>query len=86
MVLVILVKQKLLRCYLKKNNVTDYIVFARDENEWDSSKFSTLSNFSKVNMEHLNGKTAILDDAGAYKELKTKVEDYYRYCKHVISK
>ena len=35
-----------------------------------------------LNIESLANKTIILDDAGAYKNLKTKVEDVFRFGRH----
>ena len=37
----------------------------------------------KINIESLINKIVILDDAGAYKSLKTKVEDLFRYGRHM---
>ena len=36
----------------------------------------------KLEIESLANKTVILDDAGAYKCLKTKIEDSFRFGRH----
>ena len=35
-----------------------------------------------ITIESLAGKTIFLDDAGAYKQLETKVEDLFRFGRH----
>ena len=36
----------------------------------------------KIEIESLANKTVILDDAGAFKNLRTKVEDLFRFGRH----
>ena len=59
-----------------------YVVFGRDENEFPASNFVPLLQLEKIGIESLANKTVILDDAGAYKSLKTKVEDLFRFGRH----
>ena len=56
-----------------------YVVFGRDEREFPSQNFVPLLQLEKVSIESLTNKIVVLDDAGAYKSLKTKVEDLFRY-------
>ena len=60
-----------------------YVVFGRDEREFPSQNFLPLLQLEKVNIELLANKIVVLDDAGAYKNLKTKVEDLFRYGRHL---
>ena len=60
-----------------------YVVFGRDEREFPSQNFVPLLQLEKVNIELLANKIVVLDDAGAYKNLKTKVEDLFRYGRHL---
>ena len=60
-----------------------YVVFGRDEREFPSQNFGPLLQLEKVSIEQLANKTVILDDAGAYKSLKTKVEDLFRFGRHL---
>ena len=54
-----------------------YVVFGRDENEFPASNFVPLLQLEKIDIaelcESLATKIVVLDDAGAYKSLKTKV-------------
>ena len=59
-----------------------YVVFGRDEKEFPASNFVPLLQLEKIGIESLANKTVILDDAGAYKSLKTKVEDLFRFGRH----
>ena len=59
-----------------------YLVFERDEREFPSQNFVPLLQLENVSIEQLANKIVILDDAGAYKSLKTKVEDLFRYGRH----
>ena len=59
-----------------------FIVFGRDEEEFPASNFVLLLQLEKVGIDSLANKTVILDDAGAYKSLKTKVEDLFRFGRH----
>ena len=61
----------------------NYVVFGRDEREFPSQKFVPLLQLEKVSIESLTNKIVVLDDAGAYKKLKTKVEDLFRYGRHM---
>ena len=60
----------------------EYLVFGRDEREFPSQNFVPLLQLENVNIEQLANKIVILDDAGAYKNLKTKIEDLFRYGRH----
>ena len=57
----------------------NFLVFGRDEREFPSQNFVPLLQLENVSIEQLANKIVILDDAGAYKSLKTKVEDLFRY-------
>ena len=59
-----------------------YVVFGRDEREFPYQNFVPLLQLENVSIEQLANKIVILDDAGAYKSLKTKVEDLFRYGRH----
>ena len=60
-----------------------YVVFGRDEREFPSQNFVPLLQLEKVSIEQLANKIVVLDDAGAYKNPKTKVEDLFRYGRHL---
>ena len=60
-----------------------YVVFGRDEREFPSQNFVPLRQLEKVSIEQLANKTVVLDDAGAYKSLKTKVEDLFQFGRHL---
>ena len=79
-------KTRFLKHYLSRvttQNQRDYLVFGRDEREFPSQNFVPLLQLEKINIESLINKIVILDDAGAYKSLKTKVEDLFRYGRHM---
>ena len=59
-----------------------YVVFGRDQKEFPASNFVPLVQLEKIGIESLANKTIILDDAGAYKSLKTKVADLFRFGTH----
>ena len=59
-----------------------YVIFGRDEREFPYQNFVPLLQLENVSIEQLANKIVILDDAGAYKSLKTKVEDLFRYGRH----
>ena len=63
-----------------------YVVFGRDENEFPASNFVPLLQLEKIDIaelcESLANKIVVLDDAGAYKSLKTKVEDLFLFGRH----
>ena len=73
-------KASFLKYYLDqtKNN---FIVFGRDEAEFPG-RFIQLLQLENFTIESLAGETIISDDAGAYKQLKTKVEDLFRFGRH----
>ena len=73
-------KISFLKYYLDQTK-SDFIVFGRDEAEFPG-RFVQLLQLENVTIESLAGKTIILDDAGAYKQLKTKVEDLFRFGRH----
>ena len=60
-----------------------YVVFGRDERDFPSQNFVPLLQLEKVSIEQLANKTVILDDAGAYKSLRLKVEDRFRFGRHL---
>ena len=68
-------------------NQRTYVVFGRDECEFPSQNFVPLLQLEKVSIaelcKQLANKIVVLDDAGAYKTLKTKVEDLFRYGRHL---
>ena len=59
-----------------------YVVFGRDGNEFPASNFVPLLQLEKIGIQSLANKIVVLDDAGAYKSLKTKVEDLFRFGRH----
>ena len=59
-----------------------YVIFGRDEKEFPAYNFVPLLQLEKIGIESHANKTVILDDAGAYKSLKTKVEDLFRFGRH----
>ena len=73
-------KTSFLKYYLDQTK-SDFIVFGRDEAEFPG-RFVQLLQLENITIESLAGKTIILDDAGAYKQLKTKVEDLFRFGRH----
>ena len=73
-------KTSFLKYYLDQTK-SDFIVFGRDEAEFPG-RFIQLLQLENITIESLAGKTLILDDAGAYKQLKTKVEDLFRFGIH----
>ena len=70
-----------LKFYLDQSK-SNFIVIGRDETECHSDNFVPLLQLEKIEIESLTNKTVILDDAGAYKKLKTKVEDLFRFSRH----
>ena len=62
-------KTSFLEYYLDQTK-SNFIVFGRDETEFHSDKYIPL--LEKLDLAKLSKKTIILDDAGAYKNLKTK--------------
>ena len=60
---------------------SDYLVFGRDSNKIRRQNFIPLE-LEKFDIEKLANKTKILEDAGAYKQLRTQVEDLFRFGRH----
>ena len=56
-----------------------YVVLGRDENEFPASNFVPLLQLEKIGIAN---EIIVLDDAGAYKSPKTKVEDLFRFGRH----
>ena len=80
-------KTSFLKHYLSQiPHKSSYLVFGRDEEEFPASNFVPLLQIEKIGIaelcESLDNKAVILDDAGAYKNLKTKVEDLFRFDRH----
>ena len=75
-------KTSFLKHYLAQVQGT-YVVFGRDEREFPSQNFVPLLQLEKVSFESLTNKIVVLDDAGAYKSPKTKVEDLFRFGRHM---
>ena len=73
-------KTSFLKYYLDQTK-NDFIVFGRDENEFKDN-YIPLLQLEKIGNESLANKTIILDDAGAFKQLRTKVEDLFRFGRH----
>ena len=76
-------KTSFLKHYLAHTKKSNYIVFGRDEREFPSQNFVPLLQLEKVGIESLANKIVVLDDAGAYKNLKIKVEDLFRFGRHL---
>ena len=70
-------KTSFLKYYLDQTR-SNFIVFGRDENEFNDN-FVPLLQLEKIEIKKLANETIILDDAGAYRNLKTKVEDLFRF-------
>ena len=73
-------KTSFLKYYLDQTK-TNFIVFGRDENEFKDN-YIPLLQLENIEIEKLANRTIILDDAGAFKQLRTKVEDLFRFCRH----
>ena len=67
--------------YCLDKTKSSFIVFDRDETEFPDN-YVPLLQLENINIESIANKTIILDDAGAYKNPKTKVEDLLRFGKH----
>ena len=74
-------KTSFLKYYLNQTK-SNFIVFGRDEREFHASNFVPLLKLENIGIESLANKSIILDDAGAYKNLRTKVEDLFRIGRH----
>ena len=59
-----------------------YLVFGRDEREFPPQNFVPLQQLANVSTGQLANKIVILDDAGAFKNLKTNIEDLFRFGRH----
>ena len=73
-------KTSFLKSYLDQTK-TNFPVFGRDETEFNDN-YVPLLQLEKIEIEKLANITIILDDAGAYKNLRTKVEDLFRFGRH----
>ena len=71
-------KTSFLKYYLSRVK-SNYVVFGRDGEEFPASNFVPLLQLEKIVIESLANKIVLLDDAGAYKNLKTKVEVLFRF-------
>ena len=76
-------KTSFIKCYLNQTK-SNFIVFGRDETEFHYHRYVPLLQLEMFDIESPNNKTIILDDAGANKNLKTKVEDLFRIGRHHI--
>ena len=61
---------------------SNFSVFGRDTTEFHEPNFIPLLQLEEIGIESFADKTVILDDAGAYKSPKTKVEDLFRFGRH----
>ena len=75
-------KTSFLKYYLDQTK-TNFIVFGRDENEFKDN-YIPLLQLENIEIEKLTNRIIILDDAGALKQLRTKVEDLFRFGRHNI--
>ena len=76
-------KTSFLKYYLSQiPRKSSYVVFGRDEKEFPAFNFVPLLQFEKICIESLASKIVVLDDAGAFKSQKTKVEDFFRFGRH----
>ena len=80
-------KTSFLKYYLDQTKSV-FMIFGRDETEFHPDNYVPLLQLENIDMQSTFGieplaeKTVILDDAGAYKNLKTKVEDLFRFGRH----
>ena len=74
-------KTSFLKHYLDQTK-SDYIGFGHDANEFHDNRFVQILQLEQIKTETLANKTIFLDDAGGYKNLKTKVEDLFRFGRH----
>ena len=65
-----------------KFRLAENLVFRRDSTEFREQNFVDLLHLGKINIYQLENKTVTLDDAVAFKQPKTKVEDLFRYGRH----
>ena len=73
-------KTSFLKFYLEQT-ISNFIVFGRDETEF-SDNYVSLLQLENINIELLAIKTINLDDVGAFKQLRTKVEHLFRFRWH----
>ena len=73
-------KTSFLKYYLDQTKTT-FLVFGRNEKEFKDN-YIPLLQLEKIAIESLASRTIILDDAGAFKNLRTKVEDLFRFGRH----
>ena len=73
-------KTSFLKYYLDQTK-SNFIVFCRNENEFNDN-YIPLLQFENIEIEKLANRTIILDNADAYKNLRTKVEDLFRFGRH----
>ena len=74
-------KTSFLKHYLNQTKA-DFLVFGRDNTEFHEQNCVDLLQLEKFDIESLANKTIILDDAGAYKQLHTRVENLFRFGRH----
>ena len=77
-------KTSFLKYYLDQTN-SNFILFGRDETEFPDNLVPELQT-EKIEIESLSNKTIILDDAGAYKKLQTKVDELFLVGRHKKSR
>ena len=73
-------KTSFLKYYLDQIK-SNFTVFGRDENEFNDNSIPLLQ-LENIEIEKLANRTIVLDDAGAYKNLRTKVEVLFRFGRH----
>ena len=69
--------------YCLDQTKSNFTVFGRDGTEFNDN-YTPLLQLKDIEIEKLANRTIILDDAGAYTNLKTKVEDLFRVGRHHI--
>ena len=73
-------KTSFLKYYLDQTK-SKFTELGRDETEF-SDNYVPLLQLEKIEIESFAKKTVILNDAGAYRSHKTKVEDLFRFGRH----
>ena len=71
-------KTSFLKHYLNETKA-NFIVFGRNSTEFHEQTFLNLLQLEIINMQDLENKAVRLDNAGAFKKLKTKEEDLFKY-------
>ena len=74
-------KTSFLKHYLNQTK-SECVVFGRDPTAFHEQNFVDLLQLENINIKDLENKTVILDDAGAFKQLKTKMKDLFRFGRH----